>query len=106
MVAAAADANFPAFAGSIPPMPVLFGDRNMDLLKYTLVLWAQHREFRAALRELESYSDRELGELGISRGDIPRLAYEEAERRIATPAASSRPAPAAAWRDPALAAGR
>ncbi len=78
----------------------------MDLLKYTLVLWAQHREFRAALRELEGYSDRELGELGISRADIPRLAYEEAERRIATPAASRHTAPAAPWRDPALAAGR
>jgi uncharacterized protein YjiS (DUF1127 family) len=84
----------------------------MDLLKYTLVLWAQHREFRAVLKELESYSDRELAELGIARADIPRLAYEEAERRIATPAASrqtpSAPTvPAAAgWHDPALAAGR
>jgi uncharacterized protein YjiS (DUF1127 family) len=78
----------------------------MGLLKYSLVLWAQHREFRAVLKELERCSDRELGELGISRADIPRLAYEEAERRIATPATSRRRLPAASWRDPALAGGR
>jgi uncharacterized protein YjiS (DUF1127 family) len=78
----------------------------MDLLKYSLILWAQHREFRAVLKELERCSDRELGELGISRADIPRLAYEEAERRITTPATCRRAPPAVGWSDPALAAGR
>jgi uncharacterized protein YjiS (DUF1127 family) len=73
-------------------------------LKDALVAWAQHREFRAVLAELRGYSDRELAELGLARGDIARVAWVEAERRIATPpapaAASARPAPAL------LAAGR
>lgn len=59
----------------------------MDLLNETLRIWAMHREFRAVLKDLQGYSDRELNELGISRADITRVAYEEAERRIMTPAA-------------------
>jgi uncharacterized protein YjiS (DUF1127 family) len=79
----------------------------MDLLKNTLRLWAMHREFRAVLAELNSYSDRELADLGVGRGDVARLAYEEAERRVATPPAPSRAeAPAQAGRDLALVPGR
>jgi uncharacterized protein YjiS (DUF1127 family) len=58
----------------------------MDLLKETYRIWAMHREFRTVLAELSSYSDRELTELGLGRGDLARVAYEEAERRILTPA--------------------
>ena len=58
----------------------------MDLLNETLRAWAMQREFRSVLNELKSYSDRELTELGLSRGDIARVAYQEAERRIVTPA--------------------
>lgn len=58
----------------------------LDLLNETLRIWAMHREFRAVLKDLKGYSDRELTELGISRADIARVAYEEAERRIVTPA--------------------
>ena len=54
----------------------------LDLLNETLRIWAMHREFRAVLKDLKGYSDRELTELGISRADIARVAYEEAERRI------------------------
>ncbi len=57
----------------------------MNLLNETLRIWAMHREFRTVLGELKQYSDRDLNELGISRGDIARVAYEEAERRIMTP---------------------
>ena len=78
----------------------------MDLLKNTLRVWAMHREFRAALAELDRRSDRELAELGLARGDVARVAYEEAERRVATPAASRAEAPAPAWRSPAPASGR
>ncbi len=58
----------------------------MNLLKETYRIWAMHREFRCVLTELGSYSDRELAELGLGRGDLARTAYEEAERRIGTPA--------------------
>ena len=66
----------------------------MELLKNPLRVWAQHREFRAVLAELNGRSDHELEELGLARGDIARIAYEEAERRIVTPApATPRPLP-------------
>ena len=79
----------------------------MDLLKNTLRVWAMHREFRAVLAELNSYSDRELADLGVGRADVARLAYEEAERRVATPPAPSRgEARALAGRNPALAPSR
>lgn len=81
----------------------------MNLLNDTLRIWAMHREFRAVLADLKSRSDRELSELGLTRGDIARVAYEEAERRILAPAATSdtsRPeAPAVAWPGSALAVG-
>lgn len=66
----------------------------MNLLKNILSVWAMHREFRAVLAELDGYSDRELNELGLARGDVARVAYEEAERRIVTPAPSHADAPA------------
>jgi uncharacterized protein YjiS (DUF1127 family) len=79
----------------------------MDLLKHALRVWALHREFRAVLAELNGYSDRELADLGLGRGDVARIAYEEAERRVATPRAPSRAeAPAWAGRGPAPAPGR
>ncbi len=78
----------------------------MDLLKDTMRVWAMHREFRAVLAELKSRSDRELSERGLTRGDIVRVAYAEAERRIATPASCRPEAPAPAWQGPAVALGR
>lgn len=75
----------------------------MDLLRTLELIWTQHRAFRATLAALRSYSDRELGELGIARADIPRIAYEEAERRVEALAAS-RPAPmprSVSWLKPA-----
>lgn len=70
----------------------------MDLFNETLRVWAQHREFRAVLAELNGCSDRRLGEFGLARADIVRVAYAEAERRLAP-----RPAEAtAAAAEPAL----
>lgn len=69
----------------------------MNLLNETLRIWAMHREFRTVLGELKHYTDRELTELGIGRGDIARVAYEEAERRIVTPAAARRETPVVDW---------
>ena len=74
----------------------------MDLLNETLRIWAMQREFRSVLNELKSYSDRELTELGLSRGDVARVAYEEAERRILTPVQGQASADTALW--PAIAA--
>jgi uncharacterized protein YjiS (DUF1127 family) len=38
------------------------------------------RRYNASLRELNQLGDRELSDIGISRSDIPRVAWENAER--------------------------
>lgn len=38
------------------------------------------REYGAAVRELSSLNDRELADLGITRSDIPHVAFEHARR--------------------------
>src|SRR3954464_1016560 len=42
----------------------------------TLKAW---RRFNASLRELNRLGDRELADIGISRSDIPRVAWENAQ---------------------------
>ena len=39
----------------------------------------QWRRYRDIVAELEAYSDRELEDIGISRGDIPRVATEASQ---------------------------
>jgi uncharacterized protein YjiS (DUF1127 family) len=73
-------------------VPVLLETEAMNVLNHALSVWAQHREFRAVYAELAQLTDRELLDMGIDRGDIAGIAYQEAERRIVTPAASSTPA--------------
>ena len=38
------------------------------------------KRYNASLRELHSLGDRELADLGITRSDIPRVAWEAATR--------------------------
>jgi uncharacterized protein YjiS (DUF1127 family) len=38
------------------------------------------RKFNASLRELNRLGDRELADIGISRSDIPRVAWDDAQR--------------------------
>jgi uncharacterized protein YjiS (DUF1127 family) len=74
--------------------PVQLETEAMNVLTHALRVWAQHREFRTVFAKLARLSERELRDMGIDRGDITRIAYQEAERRIVTPAAtSSTPAP-------------
>ena len=78
----------------------------MDLLKESHRIWAMHREFRTALRELGSYTDRELTELG------PRARRHRSDRlrggRAANWYARTSPAgvPPAIWHGPVPAASR
>jgi uncharacterized protein YjiS (DUF1127 family) len=57
----------------------------LNLFTHGLLVWAQHREFRAATAELNRYTDRELSDTGLTRSDLTRVAYDEAERRIVPP---------------------
>ena len=57
----------------------------MKLLEQIALLarrWATYQRVRA---ELESYTERELNDMGISRGDITRISLEAAS--LATPQA-------------------
>ena len=38
------------------------------------------RRFNSSLRELNSLGDRELADIGISRSDIPRIAWDASQR--------------------------
>ncbi len=72
-------------------MPALPETEAMNLLQTIKHAWTQYRAFQAALAELEHYSEHELSELGITRADIPRTAYAEAERRVQVLARSRGP---------------
>jgi hypothetical protein len=56
----------------------------MDLVKRLELALMWYREFRKVRAELETYSERELNsDLRLNRSDIPTLAAEAAERRVA-----------------------
>jgi uncharacterized protein YjiS (DUF1127 family) len=38
------------------------------------------RRYNASLKELSQLGDRELADIGITRSDIPRIAWESADR--------------------------
>ena len=64
-------------SGGIIPHPK--GLTNMFITN-VIGVFRQWRRYNASLRELNRLDDRELADLGISRGDIPRLAWESSER--------------------------
>ena len=43
-------------------------------------LIAAWRRYSASLRELSALGDRDLADIGISRSDIPRIAWETAKK--------------------------
>ena len=63
----------------------------MNLFNHALHVWAQHREFRAVFAELARLPIASCATWASTASDIARIAYQEAERRIVTPAASSTP---------------
>jgi uncharacterized protein YjiS (DUF1127 family) len=50
------------------------------LIANVLGLLRAWRRYNASLRELNQLGDRELSDIGISRSDIPRIAWENAQR--------------------------
>jgi uncharacterized protein YjiS (DUF1127 family) len=68
--------NILAYIGSSSPATAGKGTRTMlvSLIHY-LHAW---KRYGAAVRELSSLNDRELADIGITRSDIPRLAWEHA----------------------------
>ena len=48
-------------------------------LTHLLGVIRQWRRYNDSLRELNRLGDRELADIGITRGDIPRVAWNSAE---------------------------
>jgi uncharacterized protein YjiS (DUF1127 family) len=50
------------------------------IIANVLELLRAWRRYNASLNELNQLGDRELSDIGISRSDIPRVAWENAHR--------------------------
>ena len=49
------------------------------LLSHLVDIFRQWRRYNESLRELNRLADRELADIGMTRGDIPRVAWESSE---------------------------
>ena len=49
-------------------------------LSHLVGVFQQWRRYNQSLRELNRLGDRELADIGITRGDIPRVAWNSSER--------------------------
>lgn len=50
------------------------------MLFHIISVYRQWRRYSQSLSELNRLGDRELADIGISRGDIPRVAWESSEQ--------------------------
>lgn len=56
----------------------------MNILRSLELAWLRHGEYRKARAELDSYSERQLNsDLRLNRSDIPDIAAEAADARVA-----------------------
>jgi hypothetical protein len=55
----------------------------LPLLSTVVALVRQYHHFHGALNQLRDYSDRQLADMNIDRGDFARIAWLEGERRAA-----------------------
>jgi uncharacterized protein YjiS (DUF1127 family) len=72
-----ADPSRPRWAQR-PDRAGLLKTKAMNVLTHALRVWAQHRAFRTVFAKLARLSERELRDMGIDRGDLTRIAYQEA----------------------------
>ena len=54
-------------------------ERQMTMLVAIINFLQSWRRYNASLNELNQLGDRELADIGISRSDIPRIAWEAAK---------------------------
>ncbi len=50
------------------------------LLSHVVHAYRQWRRYNESLRELNRLGDHELADIGLTRSDIPRAAWENSER--------------------------
>lgn len=53
---------------------------NVMILSHIISAYRQWRRYNRSLSELNRLGDRELADIGISRSDIPRVAWDSSER--------------------------
>jgi uncharacterized protein YjiS (DUF1127 family) len=53
--------------------------RNKNMLLSIINFFKSWKRYGVAVDELSHLSDRELADIGITRGDIPRIAWEQAK---------------------------
>jgi uncharacterized protein YjiS (DUF1127 family) len=58
--------------------PAISGERNNTMLLAIIRFLHAWKRYGSAVKELSTLSDRELADIGITRSDIPRLAWEHA----------------------------
>ena len=56
------------------------GRKANDMLVAIINFLRSWRRYNASLNELSQLGDRELADIGISRSDIPRVAWDSAQR--------------------------
>jgi uncharacterized protein YjiS (DUF1127 family) len=54
--------------------------KGSNMLSHLIRIFRAWHRYEASLRELSRLGDRELADIGISRSDIPRIAWENAKR--------------------------
>jgi uncharacterized protein YjiS (DUF1127 family) len=54
-------------------------ERNKNMLLSIIGFFKSWKRYGVAVDELSHLSDRELADIGITRGDIPRIAWEQAK---------------------------
>ena len=59
--------------------PLLLKGLRTMFLSHLIGVLRQWRRYNQSLRELNRLGDRELADIGITRGDIPRVAWDNAE---------------------------
>jgi uncharacterized protein YjiS (DUF1127 family) len=63
-----------------PLAPEQAKERASIMLVAILNFLQSWRRYNASLRELSQLGDRELADIGLTRSDIPRVAWEDANR--------------------------
>lgn len=58
-------------------IPAVTGERNQVMLLSIIRVFQAWRRYGVAMNELSHLSDRELADIGITRNDIPRVAWEQ-----------------------------
>jgi uncharacterized protein YjiS (DUF1127 family) len=56
------------------------GGKALNMLVAIINFLRAWRRYNASLRELTQLGDRELADIGITRSDIPRIAWDSAHR--------------------------